>query len=399
MKGDSVMSRSKGMMSMCLLLILTGLLSMSQDMRVSAANTGIQKKYALVARNVRNIRGRGSYVFISQKKNHVVLVDLTKKLKKKEAGLYYKHRLISKDAKAYFPAGDDLIFIQNKQNKILYTGSEYNKCYFMFGHKHLYDCERDSAPAANQIVLKNITRCWSDEGMFAYEKNNNLVVAGPSVVIQDEYHYECCDVVSKYTFFKGKADQVKQVVSGMQSIFVLMKDGSVWGRGNNEKKLISDSDEKYYKKFVKIVPGGVKSIAAAYDTVGMLKKDGTMWLWGERMVDGKLTYSSSPYKIADNVKEFSLGWSNPKANTGSAVLVFLKKNNKAYGWGANDRYALTSQYKAGWIDKPVKLKSDIKHVYTGDNKTFLLDKKNRLYWSGMQGYTSMFDWMDKLVSS
>ena len=392
------MSGFKKMMSMLLFFGFISILSMPQTMRVSAANTGIQKKYALAARNVRNVQVRGNYLLISQKKNHVVLVDLLKKLKKKEADLYYKNRLISKSAKAYFPAFDDQIFIRDKQNKILYSGDRDSKCYSIFGHKEIYDCERDSAPVANQVVLKNITKCWCGDGMFAYVKNNNLVVSGSAVVFQDEYHYECYDVKSKYTFFKGKADQVKQVVSGNENIFVLMKDGSVWGRGSNEKKLISDSDKQYYEKFVKIVSAGVRSIAASFNSVGMLKKDGTLWLWGEKMVSGKLTYVTEPYKIAGNVTEFSLGWSNPRANTGSVVVAFLKNNGKAYGWGANDRYALTSKYKTGWIDKPVKLKSNIKHVYVGDNKTFLLDEKNRLYWAGTQGYTGNFDWMDKLVS-
>ena len=388
------MIRFKRMMSMFLLFGLISIISMPQTLKVSAANKGIQKKYNLAARNVRNIRVYGDYLFISQKKNHIVLVDLTKKLKKKEAGLYYKYRWISKNAKAYFPASEDQIFIQNKRNEILYTGGEMGKCYSMFGHKDVDDCDKDMAPAVNQVVLRNITKCWSDDSMFAYVKNNNLVVSGSAVVFQDEYHYECYDVKSKYTFFKGKADRVKQVVSGNENIFVLMKDGSVWGRGSNETKLISVSDKKYYKKFVKIVSGGVRSIAASFNSVGMLKKDGTLWIWGEKMVSGKLTYVTEPYKITGNVKEFSLGWSNPKKNTGSAVVIFLKNNGKAYGWGANDRYALTSKYKAGWIDKPVKLKSNIKHVYTGDNKTFLLDNQNRLYWAGMQGYTGMFGWMD-----
>ena len=100
-----------------------------------------------------------------------------------------------------------------------------------------------------------------------------------------------------------------------------MKDGSVWGRGSNENKLISDSSEKYYKKFVEIVPCGVKAIAATGENVGMLKKDGTLWLWGEKTENKKVTRSTAPYQIADNVKEFSLGTRYYNTKTGNAIVV------------------------------------------------------------------------------
>ena len=365
---------------------------LSQNLKLESAGSirKVQKKYTLVAKNVRSVRVHGSILYVSQKKNQFMQVDLMKKLGQKKSNIYYRNHLISKCTKALFPIGNRTIFIQNKRNEILLTGEYYSKCGTIFGHKNAEDCERDRARTVNKVILKNIKKCWSDAGTFAYVKNNNLIVTGQSVTSVDD---ECYEMDTKHTFFKGKGEQVKQVVSGRMNVFVLMKDGSVWARGNNEKKLISDSDEKYHKKFVRIVPGGVKSIAATYNNVGMLKKDGTLWLWGERTEKNKVTFSAEPYQIARNVKEFSLGMNNFKTKTGNVIVLLLKKNNKAYGWGANNEYALTSKYKKGWIDKPVKLKSNIKHVYVGYGTTFLLDRKNRLYWGGEQWYTGLMNWV------
>jgi len=367
---------------------------LSQNLKVSAAKRRVvQKKYTLIAKNVRTVRVCGDYIYLSQKKNKFMQIDLMAKLRKKEvtSNIYYKHHLISKGAKAFFPAGYNKIFIRNKRNEILFTGDKWAKCSSMFRHKDSNDCERDSPRTANEVVLKNITKCWSDSGIFAYVRNNNLIVTGG--VLGSAYSEECYEDNTKRTFFRGKGDQVKQVVSGNYNVFVLMKDGSVWGMGNNEQKLISDSSKNYYKKFVEIVPDGVKSIAANLKNIGMLKKDGTLWLWGEKSENGKVTYSAEPYKIANNVKEFSLGMANSKSEKRNAIVAYLNKNDVAYGWGLNSQYALTSKYKKGWIDKPVKLKSNIKHVYAGNGTTFLLDKQNRLYWAGDQWYTGLLDWI------
>ena len=112
---------------------------------------------------------------------------------------------------------------------------------------------------------------------------------------------------------------------------------------------------------------------------------------GEKMIKGKVGYSKKPYKIASKVKEFALGGSDHKMGT---TAVILKKNNKAYGWGSNSDYALTSKYKKGWINKLVLLKSNIKHVYAGYDTTLLLDNKKRLYWAGTTYYTGLIDWVD-----
>ena len=373
---------------MILLFGITITVMLSQNLEVSAMK-GSVKKYTLVARNVRSVRTIHTDVFLSQKKNKVMQVDLFKKLKNKDvrSNIYYKNCLISKNAKAYFPDGAR-IFIQNNRDEILFTGEEYAKCESIFGHKTKKDCERDKAAVANEVVLKNITRCWSDFGLFAYVKNKSLVVTGTAIAGDVA---RCYHLGTKATCFKGQADQVKQVVSGELNVFVLMKNGSVWGTGWNETMLISDSEEYYYGDFVQIIPQGVKAIAATGYNVGMLKEDGSLWIWGG---GGRAGYAppTTPYKIADNVKEFSLctDWRSPKSAT-DFILVFIKKNNTAYGMGSNYGYALTSKYKKGWIDNPVKLKSNIKHVYTGYGTTFLLDKEKRLYWSGGQFRGGLMD--------
>jgi len=105
----------------------------------------------------------------------------------------------------------------------------------------------------------------------------------------------------------------------------------------------------------------------------------------------KKSFSIKPYKIADKVKRFSMD-----TGVNGTMLVFLKKDNNAYGWGSGKGYVFTSKYKKSWNNNPVKLKSKIKHIYAGNSMTLLLDRKNRLYWAGIQIYKDGFEWLDEI---
>ncbi len=357
-----------------------------------------RKEYGLIAKNVSNVK-IGEYsnlweIFLKQRgKKAVKEVDLFHK--KNGRSTNYKMNTVFKNTKYYFPMMDRSLCV-DKKNQLLLTGKDV--CNLFAKHSTEKECEKSFGKYRNQVVQKNIygSKCWCDNEMFAYVKNNNLYLTGSAAVSPNDY--ECYKTETVKTFFEGKGNEIKEVVCGLadgytkSNIFVLMEDGSVWGMGNNKCKMLSNTKQEYYYDFIKIIPKGVKKIAANSKNVAMIKKNGSLYVWGKTLNSRKNIYSFHPKKIAKNVKEVSI---SDAEFEGGTILVYLKKNKDAYGLGENSDYALTDKYKKGWNRKSVMLRKNIKHVYAAPRATLLLDNKGRLYWTGTQDYYAQYDWVGK----
>lgn len=343
----------------------------------------IRRDYGLIAKNVSSVK-IGSYanlweVFLKQKgEKRVKEVDLFHK--KKSKFNYYTMNVVFKNAKNYFPMMQRSLCIDQK-NCLLLTGEDV--CHLFADHSTNKECKQSFGKYKNQIVEKGV-----DSDMLAYVKNNRLYLTGYAAIPPKDG--ECYKYKTVRSFFEGKGNKIKEVVCGkfdgygISNVFVLMKDGSVWGMGSNKFKMLSQSNQKYYSDFIKIIPKGIKKIAANSQNVAAIKNNSSLYVWGKTLRSRKKVYSFRPKKIAKNVKEVSL---SDQEFEGGTVLVYLKRNAVAYGLGENADYALTDRYKKGWNKKPVFLRKKIKHVYAAPRATLLLDKKGKLYWTGTQdGY-------------
>lgn len=357
-----------------------------------------RKDYGLIARNVSNVK-IGSYsnlweIFLKQRgEKKIMEVDLFHK--KKGISTNYKMNIVFKNTNTFFPMLDRSLCV-DKKNQLLLTGKDI--CHLFANHSTEKECEKSFGKYRNQIVEKNIygDKCWCDSDMFAYVKNNKLYLTGSAAACPDDY--ECYKGETVKTFFKGKGNKIREVVCGecdgygKSNIFVLMKDGSVWGMGSNKYKMLSNSKQKYYYDFIKIIPKGVNMIAANTKNVAIIKKDGCLYVWGKTLKSRKNSFSFASKRIAKNVKEVSL---SDAEFEGGTILVYLKKNKVAYGLGENKDYALTGKNKKGWNSKSVVLRKNIKHVYAATRATLLLDNKGKLYWTGTQDYYGSYDWVNK----
>ena len=300
---------------------------------------------------------------------------------------------VAANCKNIYPQIDGNITVDTN-NRVLFTG--ICTCGFFVKHTSKKQCKEaynQKHPYIDQVVETDVEKSWGNNNMFAYVKNNTLYITGS---IMGKLVRKTGDGCYKYdtvrAFFEGRGNQVQQVVccqdfaSGC-NIFVLMQDGSVWGIGRNNRKLISNSKKKNYPQFVKIIDGGVKQIAACINNVAVVKKNNTLWIWGRTIQSKKKKYSATPRKIAANVKEVAV--STAESMPIRSIIVYLKKNHKAYGIGNNyngQGYAFTNRYKKGWHSKPVLLMKNVKHVYAATDSTLMLTRKNNLYWSGAQGW-------------
>ena len=350
-------------------------------------------RYDLIAKNVKKVYIGSEPDFWElyiQQKNKISEVQLTEK-KHGKYGIY----TISKKYKNVFPQAMGNLAI-DKKNNVLFSG--ITTCGFFVNHVSKKQCNKAyhfKHPYNDIIIETNVKKAWGNNDMFAYVKNNKLFITGRIMgELVGKGDEKCYKYNTVQTFFDGKGNQIKQVICGENyvtgsNIFVLMKDGSVWGIGRNNRKLISASKKKKYSQFVKIMDGGVKQIAACTDHVLVVKEDNTLWGWGRTFKSLKKKYSATPRKLANNIKEVAV--SETRIDDFLSIIVYLTKNNKAYGLGYNYNmeggYAFTNRYKKGWNSKPVFLMKNVKHVYAAEGSTIMLKKNNSLYWSGQQaGY-------------
>lgn len=354
-----------------------------------------REKFGLLATEVKDFKMMGGTLLLTRKdkKNTVYHVDLLKKTKNKK--ICYKAYKVTDRAKEFYPIKGTAMFYRNKKNEICYTG--VGTCHLMFPHKSAKTCKTEYIhQVRDRVVLKDVTKCWSDSDMFAYVKDNNLYITGWALTFDTrdgQHSQECYQRENVRCFFEGKGNQVKQVVCGNDMdymIFVLLKDGSVWGIGDNSRHLITDTDTKTHMEFVKVEQKGIKQIEVADNKVVFLKKDNTLWVRGRGFrKNDKFSYQLR--KIDTDVKEVCV----PRKDR----ILYVKKDGVAYGMGLSesvsfdftDRYS--NPYKDVWINKPVKLMKNVKHVYGGYYAlTIFMTGDNKLYWTGRQGITYPYWW-------
>ena len=144
------------------------------------------------------------------------------------------------------------------------------------------------------------------------------------------------------TFYKV-ADHVADVKYGYQNLFVLKKDGTLWGWGSNYDGQIGNGSRSKVAVFEQKIMEDVAAIDTAFGySVFAIKKDGSLWAWGDANhgslgVGTKyLTYSdwdktymgniARPQKVMDDVAAVSKS---------SSHALILKEDGTVWVCGSN----------------------------------------------------------------
>lgn len=342
----------------------------------------------LVAKNVMNVWtcSDDDKVFLSCKKNEIREVDFSHWTGR--GNIAYKSSFLDGDAKEIFSMGSRKFLIRNRQGELYYTG--YGKCDAFWKHDTKEDCNSDDKVWKRVKVLDGVKKCWCSQGIFSYVRDDALHIVNYNV--EDGGKIAACWERKEQDkiYLQGAGEQVEEVIAAESEvvtdfcIFVRMKDGSVWAMGKNKHKMLGDKKEKYVGDFEKIISKDVIKIGVCEDRVAMLKKDQSLWMWGREMKKGTGTCSAKPYKVADHIKEFTINGSGKYCH-----MLMLKTNGTVYGLGGKGHVKIFSGKKAkGWYARPVKVMEKVKHIYSGGTiytgggaNTFLLTRKNELYWT------------------
>jgi alpha-tubulin suppressor-like RCC1 family protein len=181
-----------------------------------------------------------------------------------------------------------------------------------------------------------------------------------------------------------------KVSAGWDFSVILRKDGTVWTFGENKYGQLGDGtmDNKNYAVQVKGPDGkgylrNIVDIKAGAFHVLALAKDGTIWAWGDnefgQLGDG--TYIQRPFPVKTK------GINNiEKIACGAFHSLAIDRNGNLYGWGKNWKGQIGD---GSFINKNIPVRvwgengdgffSDAKEVSAGRNHTVILNKKGEVF--------------------
>jgi len=145
--------------------------------------------------------------------------------------------------------------------------------------------------------------------------------------------------------------------------FAIRKDGSLWGWGNNDNRVLADTGEECSSPVFLL--DGVASICVGFDHAYAVKKDGTLWGWGMNGHGAIFTMPRyqrcKPTFLMEGVKSTSISASN-----GDGYSFILMENGDLYSIGDAEYGAMVSwQQRKGAGTLPIKVMSGVAEAKAG----------------------------------
>lgn len=181
----------------------------------------------------------------------------------------------------------------------------------------------------------------------------------------------------------GSGEDLTQIIdisSGFNHSLALRRDGTLWAWGENSFGQVGDSTN-IHRKIPKQIYGmtNVIAISAGFTHSLALKADGTVWAWGGNIAgqlgDNSTESKNYPVMILSDVKYISAG---------SIHSLVIKTDGTVWGWGYNNEgnlgaTAATSQ------KKPIRVEGlyNIVAICGGDNYTVALKNDSTLWAMGI----------------
>lgn len=165
----------------------------------------------------------------------------------------------------------------------------------------------------------------------------------------------------------------KKVLSTEKVCLVLDKSGSLYGMGNNTYLQLPTEEEDVYEFM--LISDKVVDFSLSETTVGIIKEDGKLYMYGEGAHGQLGAYAN------DDIKEPTVVLGDVVAVECEATFtVALQKNGDVAVFGANDSRQF-AKAESGF-NYPVVIKNGIKEIAAGDGFIMLVDSAGNLFTCG-----------------
>lgn len=128
---------------------------------------------------------------------------------------------------------------------------------------------------------------------------------------------------------------VVQIASGDNHALALKADGSVWAWGLNAHGALGDGTEQDKASPVAVIGlPAIKSIYAGGESSAALAVDGTLWTWGSNL-SGQLGFDSDTIRYAVKPMQLSTLNSVSSIAVGDRLMLALRRDGTVWAWGEN----------------------------------------------------------------
>ena len=172
---------------------------------------------------------------------------------------------------------------------------------------------------------------------------------------------------------------VKQIESGNGNTYLLTTDGTLYGWGDNRFTQLLNYNHSMLTEPV-VLMQDVDTFAVSknnFGNVAVIKKDGTLWTWGDnrqgQLGNGEKSYYSHPLQIMDNVLSIAVG---------NEFMAAVTKNHELWMWGRNHYGQLGNNGGSSVV--PLKVMDGITSVSLGDRFTMALDETGGIWQWGLE---------------
>ncbi len=170
------------------------------------------------------------------------------------------------------------------------------------------------------------------------------------------------------------------ISAGYRHTSVLKKDGTVWSWGNNRYGQLGDGtvDDSNTSVQVNGMNDVVTVLSREYHTV-VLKEDGTVWAWGAggagRLGNGTNKNSYTPVQVKGLSNVIFIA-------SGDSHTIAVKEDGTVWGWGRNLSGEFGAEIDPGFYNIPLQINeiNNVIDISIGSNHTVVL-KEDGTVWS------------------
>ncbi|KNY29944.1 S-layer homology domain-containing protein [Pseudobacteroides cellulosolvens] len=214
-------------------------------------------------------------------------------------------------------------------------------------------------------VMDDVYKIYADDYSHCYAIKNDLTLWGWGDSIDGES--EPSTTPQKLT------DNVVDVTGGPCFVLMLKAEHSLWGLGYNSSGVLGNNPDIVSNIPVKLMDD-VKKIKVRNYTCYAIKKDNSLWTWGEKQYvqlegDEISDIKNLPSKVLDDVADVVVATNSSYA---------LKSDGSVYSWGSNYNGEL-GRLTETFPDAPGLVMDNIKELSSTDSHVLALDNNGSLY--------------------
>lgn len=146
-------------------------------------------------------------------------------------------------------------------------------------------------------------------------------------------HFDVADISSPVQVYGSSTDWASVSAGGGHAV-AIKTDGTLWGWGNNYYGQLGTNNTTNVSSPVQTICLGTNwsSVSAGFEMTAAIKKDGTLWCWGNNGY-GQLG-NNSTVKVSSPIQTISGGSNWSKLSAGTAVGA-IKTDGTLWMWGRN----------------------------------------------------------------